>query len=283
MTSALPERPTTIGTAGLNIRHHLQRLFARRETIRYLVTSNLKAGHRDKLLGHLWNLLDPLLFMAVYFLVFGIILRQAAGAPGEFLLHLFVGILSWRFLDGTISQSTNCIRGRRGLVHEISFPKAVFPVSICFSRLYDYLWGLLVLSAVLLFVPNTLSWHIVWVPPLIALQLMFALGVAFLVAYLGAFYADTTNVVSVAMRLWFYASPIFYYVSGPRGRIPDRYLFYYMLNPIACFFESMREAVLRQGTPDPALVLYAGAVSLVMLLVGFTVFCYGEGKFAKYV
>lgn len=263
--------------------HELRRIWARRETIRYLVSANLKTGHRDKVLGHLWNLLDPLLFMGVYFLVFGVFFRQARGAPGEFLLYLFVGILAWRFLDGTVSQAALCVRGNRGLIHEISFPKAVFPISICFSRMYDYLWGLLVLLIVLIIARNFPTWHVVWVVPLLVLQFAFTLGAGLVIAYLGAFYADTANVVQVGMRLWFYASPIFYQITGPKAIIPEKYLPYYMLNPMACIFQSLRGALIWHTSPDPGVWLYLLVIAAATLGIGLFVFFHGEGKFAKYV
>lgn len=267
-------------------------MWARRETIRFLVTSDLKSGHRDKVLGNCWSLLDPLAFAAVYYVVFGLLFRQARGQSSAFLVYLVVGVFAWRFLDGAISQAANCIRGRRGLIHEINFPKAIFPIAICFSRLYDFLWGMVALLILLLVTGGQLSVHLIWLPFIIFLQLLFAMGLALVVALLGAFFADTVNVISVAMRLWFYCCPLFYYVSDVvgkdgsvlvRGLVPPGARFYYMLNPMACFFEAYRDCLLYARMPDPGHLLYTMAVSFVMLLVGFAVFTRGEGQFAKYI
>jgi ABC-type polysaccharide/polyol phosphate export permease len=258
-------------------------LCGRWQTIRFLVGSNLKAGHRDKVLGHLWNLLDPLLFVGVYFVVFGLLFGQTGRGRTEFILYLSVGVLAWRFLEGTIAQATMCVRGNRGLIHEINFPKGVFPVSVCLSRLYDFLWGLLVLLPILVIAGSPPTLYALWVFPLVVLQVLFTIGVAFLVAYMGAFFADTANVVNVAMRLLMYASPTFYYVRGEYSLIPERYLAIYMLNPIACFFEGYRDALIYGKTPPTDLLLYVTAVSVGILLFGFSVFAHGEGKFAKYV
>lgn len=268
------------GEGSLAIGPRLRRLYARRETIRYLVVSSLKAGHRDKLLGNLWNLLDPLLFMGVYYLVFGVLLGQAGNDPRSFLLHLIVGVLGWRFFDASVGQATNCVRGYRGLIHEINFPKAVFPIAVVISRVYDFLWGLVVLFVVLLIIRQPLTIHILWVLPLLVGQVVFTLGLGFLFAYLGAFYADTANVVTAGMRLWFYGSPIFYYVHA---RVPEWFRPYYMLNPLACYLESYRAGLVRASMPDVTLMLYAGGISLAMLIFGFAIFSRGEGRFAKYI
>lgn len=261
-------------------------VYARHETIRFLTESNLKAGHRDKVLGHLWSLLDPLLFAAVYFVVFGLLFAQARGQSTSFLIYLVIGVFAWRFMDGAVMQAASCIRGRRGLIHEISFPKAIFPISICLSRLYDFMWGQIALLAILLIAGVGISFHVVWVPVVIVLQLLFVLGLSFIVAYLGAFFADTVNVVAVAMRLWFYSSPLFYYVTsehGGNGIIPERVMFYFMLNPIACFFEVYRDCLLYHEAPDGFHLAYVAVISVTTLFVGFAVFARGEGSFAKYI
>ena len=107
-----------------------RRIRERRETLRFLISANLRAGHRDKLLGNLWNLLDPLLFLGVYFLVFGIGLRQARGDPYGFIVYLSIGVLALRFLDGSLTQASVCVRNSAGLVHSVFFPKAMLPIAV---------------------------------------------------------------------------------------------------------------------------------------------------------
>jgi lipopolysaccharide transport system permease protein/teichoic acid transport system permease protein len=278
-----------------------RQLWARRETIRFLTSSSLKSGHRDKVLGHLWNLLDPLMFMLVYYFVFGVLFKLAGGGrSSEFMLYILVGILAFRFISSTISQAAGCIRTHRGLIHEINFPKAVFPVSVALSRLYDFLWGLVVMFGFLMIVGNWPTVQILWLPVLVVLMVVFTLGVALVVAYLGAFFADTTNVVAVAMRLLFYCSPVFYFVRDEVGYKVDgglcvefvkyRALFHsdlarlvYMWNPIACLFECFRDVLLWGRAPDLHLLHQVAVVSIIICVVGFAVFTRSEGRFAKYI
>jgi ABC-type polysaccharide/polyol phosphate export permease len=270
--------PRTAGS-----RSRLRELYARRETILYLVSSNLKAGHRNKALGNLWNLLDPLLSLAVYFVVFGLLFQQARGGTGQYLIYLFVGVLAFRFLDGTINQAVNCIRGNRGLINEINFPKAVFPLSISLSRLYDFLWGLVVLVLAMLVAGQPLTRHALWVLPLTFVELMLVTGAAYIVAYLGAFFADTANISAVVLRLLFYLSPVLYYIHGQHTRVPERYLTLYMLNPMAGLLEGYHDVLVRQQAPHPGYLLYVVGFALLTLVVGYGIFNRGEGKFAKYV
>ena len=278
-----------------SLRDRILRLWSRRETIRYLTSASLKAGHRDKVLGHLWNLLDPLMFMLVYFFVFGILFGLAGGGRGrsiQFMLYILVGILTFRFISGVINQAANCIRGNRGLIHEINFPKAVFPVSVALSRMYDFLWGMIVILVFLSLGGIWPTFHFLWVPLLAAIMLIFTLGAALIVAHLGVFFADTTNVINVVLRLLFYCSPIFYFVRSKPELPAGTNIFLvkhqtihalYMLNPIACFFELFRDALLWGDMPEPRMLLYTTLVSLGTFIVGFAIFSRSEGKFAKYI
>jgi ABC-type polysaccharide/polyol phosphate export permease len=222
--------------------------------------------------------------MGVYFLVFGLGFRQVSREnPLEFVFYLSIGVLAWRFLESSVSQATLCVPANRGLIHEINFPKAVFPVSICLARLYDFAWGLVVLLAALLILRQPLGVHVLWLPLIIAVQLALTIGLAFVVAYLGAFFADTRNIIDVALRLGFYASPIFYYATGQRGFIPPEYRAYYMLNPVACLLAAYRDCLIAAQPPNTGELGYVAAVALVALAAGFMIFSRGEGTFAKYV
>jgi ABC-type polysaccharide/polyol phosphate export permease len=258
-------------------------LLSRHETILYLVSSNLKAGHRNKALGNLWNLLDPLLSLGVYYVIFGILFNQAAAGVGNYLIYLFVGVVAWRFLDGAINQSVGCIRSNRGLISEINFPKAVFPLSICLSRLYDFLWGMIVLLIVMLLTGTSITWHALWLGPLVLIQLLLIIGLTYIAAYMGAFFADTANISAVALRLLFYTCPILYYARGPHTRVKEQYLTLYMLNPLACMIEGYHDCLLWHQAPETWSLLYLSGFTLITLIVGYSIFCRGEGKFAKYV
>ncbi|MCH2174000.1 ABC transporter permease [Myxococcota bacterium] len=263
-----------------------RRVLQRRETIWLLVSGNLRAGHRDKVLGNIWNLLDPLLFIGVYFLVFGVGLRQSGDDPMAFVLYMAVGVLAYNFLQGTLAQAASCVRANSGILHSVAFPKAILPISLSFSRLYDFAWGLLVLLAIVFAMQIPISWAMAWLPAIVVVQWLLCLGLAFWVAHLGAFFADTVNVVGVLTRLLFFGSPIFYYArsqEGHEGIVPERYLAIYYSNPLACLMEAYRDAILWQRSPRLEELLYVAAISGVSLLLGFTIFSRAEGRFAKYV
>ena len=175
-----------------SVAQNARRIRERRETLRFLISANLKAGHRDKILGNLWNLLDPLLFLGVYFLVFGIGLRQAQGDPYGFVVYLSIGLLSLRFMEGSLNQAAVCVRNSAGLAQSVYFPKAMLPMAVCFSKLYDFLWGLIILIGVMaLVLEYQFTAQMLWLPLIVVLQFLICLGLSFVVSYLGALFADT--------------------------------------------------------------------------------------------
>ncbi|MEZ4334522.1 MAG: ABC transporter permease [Myxococcota bacterium] len=264
----------------------LRGVAARLETIRLLTRSQLAAGHRDKLLGHVWSLLDPLASLAVYYLVFGIGFRQAAGSPRTFVLHLFIGLVVWRFFAESINQATTCLRSQRGLILAAAFPKAVIPIAICSARLYDLLWALVVVIAAALVLGQPVGASALWLPGLLVLTLGLTLGISFVVARLGLLYADTVNVVGAGLRLWVLLSPIFYFARDEHGRpgiVPPGLLDYYMLNPIAGLLGAYRDALIWSEAPRAGDLFWVGGCAVVALTSGFVFFARGEGHYAKLV
>lgn len=263
-------------------------LFRRRETIRFLTISGLQAGHRDKVLGNLWSLLDPLLFMAVYYFVFGVLFNLAgAGRRLDFLLYIFAGIVGFRFADGVVGQAVNCIRANRGIIHQTNVPKGVFPVSIALARFYDFLCGVLVLMVIILLVGRVPGLQILLVPVLLGLFLIMVLGLSFISADIGVFFVDANNVITVFMRLMFYLSPIFYFVRD-RGDYSAMGPFHnrlvqavYFSNPLAGFIECLRDLLLWNAFPSVYLVTYLFLVSFWSLFVGLYLFGRREGRYAK--
>ena len=253
-----------------------------RAIVAYFVSTLLTSSYRTKAFGFLWALLDPLLFMGVYFLVFGKIL---ANRPFEFMLHLYVGVIAFRFLNAASAQGATLLRGQAGMIREIRFPKAALPVAVVAARFFDLgaAWLIAVPLAFIFGHPPTILWislPIVWVT-----QLALVTGLTLVIAYVGLFFADIQNILSVVLRLLFYMSPILYPLSVVEGKTADspHLLTLYMLNPMANLLQAYYAPVLKGTLPDLAQVGYALAFSVALLVLGLFAFARAEGQIAKYV
>lgn len=269
-------RPTMIGT--------LLDIWKKRVIVSHFVSTLLTSSYRTKSLGFVWALLDPLLFMCVYYLVFGYLI---AHRPRDFMLHIFIGVISFRFLNRTISQGASILRSQGGVIKEISFPKSVLPVSVMLARLFDLAAGWIVAIPLAIFfgAPPNGAWLVL--PGLILIQAIFVTGLCFLTAYIGVFFADVQNILDVGLRLWFYMSPVLYPIALVQGKAAElnQPIIYqlYLLNPMTSMLQAYEGPVQLGQLPEPRFVIGAAIAAVVSFVVGLFVFSRAEGQIAKYV
>jgi ABC-type polysaccharide/polyol phosphate export permease len=255
-----------------------------RVVVGHFVSLLLTSSYRTKSLGFLWALLDPLLFMCVYYLVFGYLI---AHRPPEFMIHIFIGVISFRFLNRAMSQGASILRSQAGVIKEISFPRAALPVSVMLSRLFDFAAGWLVAIPLAFFFglePNA-AWLVL--PLLIVIHAVFVTGICFITAYIGVFFADIENILDVGLRLWFYMTPILYPISVVQNKIDELgqpLLFeLYMMNPMTNMVLALGAPVEHAMLPELRYVVGSAVAAALSLLVGLFVFSRAEGQIAKYV
>jgi ABC-type polysaccharide/polyol phosphate export permease len=188
----------------------LQALWSRRDLVKYFVRSDLKIIYRNKVLGLLWALLDPLMMMLVYILLVVVIFRR--GSP-QFPVLLFAALLAWHWFVNSLSSSVRAITGNAKLIQTVYFPKAVLPLSRVLVGLINFLLGLIVLVPLLLIFEAKFTFNLLWLPLLIFMQFLFTIGAALLCAALGVYARDLENILQFGLRIWFYLSPALYFIS----------------------------------------------------------------------
>ncbi len=276
----------------------LNELWPRRELILSLVRRDLKTRYKSSVLGFLWSFCKPLLLMLVLFVVFNnfIPLRFDPPMNTPFALFLLIGILAWGFLAGSISEAMFSIVGNTSLVKKTYIPLEVFPVVTVLSNLFHFLLALIVYLLLLMCFGIFPTWHVVFLPAVIALQALFVLSLAMVLSALNVFYRDVASIMEIVVTAWFYLSPILYPLREPLRQIrahqwPDGLFALYMLNPMAAILAAYRKTVLLPATGDweiggTVLVGYLGAAmatTALLLLLGRAVFRHYAGRFADEV
>ena len=269
----------------------VQELVNRRGIVFHFFLSELKSDHRDKLLGNLWHLIDPLAFMLVYYAVWGIILGRRGP---DFMAYLFVGIICYQFFQGTVVRASQILRAQIGLIRGVYFPKAALPTAVVLSQLYAFLCGVAVLGILMVFFlvrqarmtpaqleatahPLSVGVNLLWFPIVAGVEFVFCLGAAYLFAIVGAWFRDTPNILAFMLRLLFYLSPIFYHPE----ELPAKFRVFYLANPFSHFFSAMRGALIYNTAPQLGPFLYLIGLSLFLVFVGFVVFARHEGSVVK--
>ncbi len=182
-------------------------LTGRWRLVRYLVGADLKRTHADTALGQAWWILDPILQMLVYYFLFAVIFQRKTP---DFLLFLFAAILPWKWFSTTVNNAMGSVVTRQGLIRQVQFPKLVLPDGRNLAETFSFAVGLIVLG--FLFIPyhERLWIWVLTIPLIAAVQLVFSLAVAIMVAAANAFYRDVANVMTHLLRLLFYVSPALY-------------------------------------------------------------------------
>lgn len=263
-----------------------------RYLLRNLVTRDVKVRYKNSILGMLWSLLNPLLMMTVYTILFTRLLPN--NDIRYYAIFILVAIIPWQFLQGTVIGGTNSVTGNAPLIKKVYFPRVLLPTSTLLSNLVHFSLAFLVLVVLLYAFGIGLTIHALWVPAILLTQMIFMLGLALFLATCQAFYRDTMMILDVAMLAWFFLTPIIY----PYERLatntvimgvamnPARLMRW--LNPMASIIDSYRTVLWgtmeSQGKPvsmDPLMLGRTFVTAVIVLIIGYLVFTKAEYLFGE--
>lgn len=256
---------------------YLGDLIAHRHYIWQVSISELRARHMNTVLGNLWHLLNPILQITVYFLVFGVMLGTDRGVD-NFLAYLTVGVFAYGFTQRATMAGSRSLYKHRGLIKLISFPRALLPITSTLTEALAALNVLVVMIAVALLTGEDPAIQWLLIVPIYLTQCVFTSGLAFIAARATNHVADVSQILPFIFRLGFYASGVLFNVNA---YIDDNgYRLLFELNPMYCFIELYRDAMLgftfHWGVLISALCWTIGA-----FLFGFWWFRAGEEDYGR--
>jgi len=253
-------------------------LWRYRELIFFLTWRDIKVRYKQAVLGIAWAILQPLMTMVIFTVIFGNLL----GTPSQDLpypLFSLSALLPWQLFASALQRSSVSLVGNANLITKIYFPRLAIPLSSVFAALVDFGVSFIVLIGVMLYYQYWPGWNIFWLLPLILLALLTALSVGLWLSALNVQYRDIQHMVPFIIQVWMYASPIVY----PIEIIPPgiwRWL--YGLNPMVGVIQGFRWALLG-GTPPDITMLISVTVVLILLISGLYYFRRMEKTFADIV
>jgi lipopolysaccharide transport system permease protein len=197
----------------------VRRLFRYRLLIQSLVSRELKARYRGSVLGFLWSFINPLLMLLIYGVVFGYVLASSRTKNVEpYFLFLFCGILPWTWFQASIAEGSGSLIAGGNLIKKVLFPAEILPAVTVFTNFVQFLLGLPILLAFLVY-EGKLSATSLLLPLPILVQLVFTLGLALLVSALTVHFRDLQSILAHVLHLWFFATPVIYAYVETRGRL----------------------------------------------------------------
>ena len=221
----------------------LRLLFAYRTLIKYLVLKDIKVKSRGTYLGIGWTLMNPLLSMTVYFVVFQHIFRVAIP---NFIGFFLAGFLMWAFFSRAVTAAVTCIAENESIVRKAPFPLEVLPLASVLYQLFHHALALaLAVPLIVVLGSAGLSWNLLWIVVVTAAFALFTLAVSLWFSTLGVFFRDMRDICEVVLPMLFWATPVFY----TRQMAPDFLKPVLALNPLSSFLGAMRAAVLDGRAP----------------------------------
>lgn len=295
-----------------NIFERIREVVARREVIGNLTGKEMKVKYKSTILGVLWSMLNPLLYLTVFWIVFTVFLPS--GIP-DFAVFLLSGLLVYTLYSTGLQGGTASVVDNASLVTKVAFPREVLPLSAVGASLVNFGYQFLVLLLFMLAIGYDFwGWNLLLVPVALAVLLLFTTAVAMGTAAMNVRYRDTRHLVELSLLAWFWVTPIVYSASVVMGRLDVWAQRIYLANPLApivlafqrglygyrlagnCHDSGVPDALpariaelpgCQAVLPDPGLTWYYWRLSLVavmsLVLIGITwwVFFRMSGDFAE--
>lgn len=287
--------PTTVVAPRRSVVGHLTQLWAYRELLMNLVRKELKVKYKNSTLGFCWSLLNPMMYLVVFYVVFELVL--GAGVP-YFAVFLLSGLLAWNLYSVSLGAATGAIVGNSSLVNKIYFPREILPLSTVGANIVHFFLQSLVLVAALVGFGLGVELRYVWLAlPALVVLLIFTSAMAIFLSAINVYARDTQHLLELALLAWFWMTPIVYPWGVIAGTLEGHGLpvSLTLLNPLTtivlAFQRSLYGIIVNQDggllLPDASPLWYfrnlviVGAMSSVLLALAIRLFDRLEANFAE--
>ncbi|CDE14462.1 o-antigen export system permease protein RfbA [Clostridium sp. CAG:470] len=249
-------------------------LYNYRELLKTNVKKEIRGKYKNSFLGVLWSFLNPLLQIAVYAIVFQIILKN----PQEnYAIFICCGLIPWTFFSSTISRAAFTMVENGNLLKKVYFPREILPISIVTSEAVNFLISTIIIIAFVIFGGVGLSKYIVFYPLVLIAQYILLIGISLIVSSISVYVRDLQHLIGVALQLFFYATPIVYSANV----IPDNLKWILNLNPMTYIIEAYRDIFYNQTMINIQPLFILIIISVALCIIGYLIFNKLQKGFAE--
>lgn len=244
----------------------LGELWQYRELLMIIVWRDIKVRYKQTGLGAAWAILQPVLTMAVFSLIFGRIAQLPTGGI-PYPIFTFTALLPWQLFARALNESSNSLVYNQQLLTKVYFPRLIIPIGAVLSGLIDFAIAFIVLVAMLIYYRLPLSWNVLFLPAFVFLAVLTALAVGIWLSAINVEYRDVRYAIPFLTQFWLFLTPVAY----SSEIIPAKWLGLYSLNPMAGVVEGFRWALL--GKPGFSARYYLiSLAAMVLLFVGSLIY-----------
>lgn len=276
-----------------------QRVWEYRELLSSLTRKEIKVQYKDSALGFLWTLLNPLLYLAVFSVVFTAFLKAGVPFYGLFLLS---GLLAWTLFANGLGGATSSVVGNGSLVQKVWFPREILPLAAIGSAIFTFFFQFVVLVIALIVFTRSPEWKFLpLLVPAMAVTVLWAVGMGLLLSSLNVLYRDVQHFLELLLLAWFWMTPVVYQYDFVGDTLVDWFGTdrVAMLNPMVPVVTTFQRVIYNpthaMGTPaqDQFDMMYrsgfwylenlalSGLLAVVVLFIGLKVFGRLEADFGE--
>jgi ABC-2 type transport system permease protein len=293
---------TRIVTPTISVRKRLHEIWLSRELLIYLVRTEIKVKYKNSVLGLVWSMVAPAMTLAIYFVVFQIVLGNK---QPNFVIFLFAGLLLWNLFSLGVLTGTGVVVNNSGIVKKVSFPREILSLAAVGSACVFFFFQAIVMVIFMIALHSEPDWSYL---PVLLLALVtgivLASAIAVLLSSINVYLRDTQHLIEVILTAWFWACPIVYAYQANIGQKlgPKGLTWIYFLNPMVPLVLSFQRCIYAHPTayayvngkyttflvlPTKGMLWYVGldaavlAIAVVLFLLALAIFGRLEGNFAE--
>jgi lipopolysaccharide transport system permease protein len=256
----------------------LRVIWQHRELLFFLAWRDLKIRYKQTMIGVGWAVLQPLMTMLVFTVIFGKFAKiPSDGIP--YPIFAYAALLPWTYFSQSLNRSTTSLVGNSQLITKIYFPRLIMPLAGVMVPTVDFALSFLVMIGLMSWYHITPTWGLLALPLFLMLASITALAVGLWLSPLNVKYRDINHVVPFLTQLWMYASPIVYPVS----LVPEKWRLLYSLNPMAGVIEGVRWGLLGKQSPPFTTLAVSATMIILFFLGGMVFFKHMERTFADVI
>lgn len=253
-------------------------LWRNRELLYFLTWRDIKIRYKQTVIGGAWAILQPLLMMLIFTLIFGKIMRASSGDV-PYPLLVVSAVLPWQLYSRGLTEAATSLVLNERLITKVYFPRLLVPASVVLAGLLDLGVASVLLVAMMGVYGVVPTVAVATLPLFILLVVVAAMGVSFWLSALDVQYRDVRHTIPVLTMLWFFATPIFYSSS----LVPETWRVWYSLNPMVGVVEGFRWSLLGHDGLEPAMVAASTSSAIALLAGGLVYFRHTERSIADVI
>lgn len=243
-----------------------------------LVRRDLRGRYKGSVLGFLWTFVNPLLQLLVYSVVFSSVMRVTN--VDKYYLFLFVALIPWLLFSSSLTGGSTAILANKNMITKIYFPREVLPIAYVTSCFVNMLYSFIVVFIVIIISGIGINFtSLLFLPLVMIIEYIFSLAIAMIASAVDVYFRDLQHILGIVSMAWMYFTPIIYGIND----IPEEWRKFFKLNPMCHIITAYRDILYYKRIPDISGLLVTGAVSVVLLIIGFAVFAKLKKRFAETV